>query len=207
MDEIFETVSSHLHELGIECELIKVPPTELVKVLKAEKKIGLPIPDSLKKLYTEYANGLVFHWSHGDDFGSLHIPNLTDLVSNRRAWAKLVLWKDEYEFPHVQDPELAKQTNSRMKSWLPLIAEGNGDCFCLDCGVRGGPVVFDQHDWFDGGSGENGHRIAPSLTSFVARWGSVCFTWPKGCYWPSTFIRHGVSWTSRHFKKEYIIPR
>jgi len=112
---------------------------------------------------------------------------------------------DDYKFPSVEDAKLAKQIYQRMKLWLPFQIEGEADCFCIDCDSPEGAVVYHQHDWYDGGSGENGHVLASSLGAFLQSWGRVCFASPANLYWPSAFARKGVNWTSRYFPKAYII--
>src|SRR5262249_14821528 len=159
-----------------------------------------------KDFFTDCGNGLVYSWDHKDHFGSLLLPPLKMLVENYQGWKELVLWMDDYAFPHVDDPKLGKKTYQRMKRWLPLISEGNGDGFCIDCGSKTAPVVFHRHDWYDGGSGENGHLVADNLFDFVQSWSRVCFISPKNCYWPETFSENGISWTSQFFEEKFIIP-
>lgn len=205
MDQILSDVAAHLERLRIKCKVVQPPVAKPAALARAEKKIGLPFPDQLKKFYLDSSDGLAFLWEHGEDMGFLQIPNLRNLVKDFEGWKELVLWKDDYDFPHTQDPKEAKKTYAAMKSWLPLIEVGGADGFCLDCASKRGAVVYHQHDWYDGGTGKNGHVLAPDLETFVARWAKVCFMSPTGLHWPSTFAKNGVRWTGQYFDPKYIM--
>jgi hypothetical protein len=87
-----------------------------------------------------------------------------------------------------------------------LVVQGDGDAFCVVTGPGGNPVVFHRHDWYDGGTGENGHRVAPDFLSFLRGWAGVCFTAPTSLDWPAAFTEGGVAWTADHCKEKYVIP-
>jgi hypothetical protein len=59
--------------------------------------------------------------------------------------------------------------------WMPFYDEGNGEGFCLDTALEPALVVFEQQDWYDGGTCENGHRLTDSLLQFYTDWAQVCF--------------------------------
>jgi cell wall assembly regulator SMI1 len=206
MDAIFKRVTRHLNKLDIVPKLTKLPPLDMSMLRGLRQKLGLSLPADLHDLYLNYAGGLMYSWFAEGAFGALQIPMPKDLSKQLRGWKELVLWMDDYDFPHVKNSTLARKTYAKMKHWLPLIGEGNGDGFCLDCASSTGAVVFHQHDWYDGGSGDNGHVVAPDLRRFIENWATVCFTSPRQLFWTETFVARGVSWTRKHFKTEYIIP-
>jgi hypothetical protein len=93
-----------------------------------------------------------------------------------------------------------------MWSWLPFHQEGNGDQFCIDLGDPSRPVVFDQHDWLDGGTGDNGHILASNFREFISDWGRVCFQAPESLYWPSCFLPEGgVDWAGPQFRDPFRV--
>jgi len=93
-----------------------------------------------------------------------------------------------------------------MWHWLPVIEEGNGDLICQDLNAPGCPVIFNQHDWLDGGTGNNGHVMASNWWKFLAGWGSVCFQLPQSMYWPSSFRAvGGIAWKGKQFRSPYRI--
>jgi hypothetical protein len=173
IDAILESVSAHLKRLRIRPEVIKPPVAKLGQMRSVETTL-LPFPKQLQEFYLKYANGLVYSWEQKDHSGFLMIPSLERLVENYDGWKELVLWMDHDAFPHVADPALAKKTYKRMKKWLPLMIPGMPDGFCVDCGAKGA-VVFHRHDWYDGGTGSNGHVIAKDLKTFIDHWSRVLF--------------------------------
>jgi cell wall assembly regulator SMI1 len=205
LDELFDRARGHLRQAGAKCVLRKGRPASGAAVHRAEAQLGLLLPQQLKDVYLRYGNGVLLRWERGADRGRLDFPTVEGLVEQHRGWKELVLWKDGHDFPHVADSGRARATYAGMKSWLPLVEEGNGDYFCVVAGQGGNPVVFHQHDWDDGGTGENGHRVAPDLLSFLRGWAGVCFTAPTGLHWPAAFTEGGVAWTADHFKDKYVI--
>ncbi len=206
LDELFDRVRGHLRQLGAKCVLRKGRPAAGAAVHRAEALLGLLLPEQLKDLYLRYGNGVLFRWEHGGDGGRLDFPTVEGLVEQYEGWKQLVLCLDDYAFPHVADPGRARDTYAGMKSWLPVFVQGEGDGFCVVTGPGGNPVVFHQHDWHAGGTGENGHRVAADLLSFLRDWAGVCFTAPTGLYWPAAFTEGGVAWTADHFQGKYVIP-
>jgi hypothetical protein len=125
-------------------------------------------------------------------------------------WRQYALYAPEkaeqYGFPYTENPELAKRTAARMWDWLPVIAEGNGDLICVDLGVPSHPVIFHQHDWMDGGTGDNGHLLADNWGEFLAKWATVCFQFPKSLWWPSAFKPGGgIAWEGEQFRDPFRI--
>ena len=95
-----------------------------------------------------------------------------------------------------------------MRKWVTVFSDGEGDRICLDAGLDPPPVVFDQHDWFDAGSGANGHVLAPTLLDFLTAWSRVCFQLPRELWWPEVFNSDGpgVNWSSDEFDDRFRLP-
>jgi cell wall assembly regulator SMI1 len=205
LDELLDRVQGHLRQAGAKCVLRKGRPATSAAVHRAEAQLGLLLPQQLKDVYLRYGDGVLFRWERGADWGRLDLPTAEGLVEQYRGWKEVVLWKDGYDFPHVTDPGQAKETYAGMKSWLPVAVHGDGDGFCVVTGPGGNPVVYHRHDWYDGGTGENGRRVAPDLLSFLRGWAGVCFTAPTGLHWPAAFTAGGVAWTAAHFQGQYVL--
>lgn len=91
-----------------------------------------------------------------------------------------------------------------MWNWLPVIQEGSGDQICLDLSAAECPVVFNRHAWLDGGTGDNGHPLAPNWRAFMIDWGSVCFQFPRNLHWPYCFRPGGgIDWDGEEFRNPY----
>jgi cell wall assembly regulator SMI1 len=214
-NSLFDTVRRHLDRQGVACEIEAGKPATNKVLTKAETKMKIRLPAELRAFYQIIGDGFSLWWqADADDlkkpFGSLQVPTLSYLARMYVDWRKTSLYSQEkaekYGFPYTKDPALAKRTAARMWHWLPVIEEGNGDLICQDLSDPSCPVIFNQHDWLDGGTGDNGHFLAPNWWAFLRDWGRVCFQYPKSMYWPSCFRpRGGVVWNSKQFRSPYRI--
>lgn len=212
---LFDMVRCHLESLGIACTVRAGKVATEKSIARIEGKIKVRIPAELREFYQTAGDGFVFFWeaaSKGKNqpYGILEMPTLKELARMYTGWREMVLYSPEeaakYGFPYTEDPALAKRTAARMWHWLPLIDAGNGDMFCLDFSGSGCPVIFNKHDWLDGGNGDNGHWLASNLRVFLVGWGSVCFQVPKRIYWPYCIReRGGVDWGGDEFRDPYKI--
>jgi hypothetical protein len=205
--EIFDKVTLHLDGLGIRPQLSSNEPASAAELAEAEREIAGTLPRDLKSLYLEYANGFTFRWSVDDDFdnaderGCFELPDLPALIRYREPFRDS--WAESLDLSDIPNPDLAADTVSKMRRWLAFWEEPNGDQFCIDLGD--GKVVFNQHDWFDGGDGFNGHLAAGTFSEFVLSWSHVCFARPLGLYWPDTFSAQGINWNAENFDERYMI--
>jgi hypothetical protein len=210
--ELFERVADHVHRQGVKVRFKRGKSLAASAIDRAKAKALIPIPASMAEFYAEVGNGLEFAWTpKGDDapFANHEFPKLADCVFesiDKVNWK--TEWKDDYDFRYTKKPALAKQTALKMRKWVRFHDEGNGDGFCLDTAWDPAPVVFDQHDWYDGGTGENGHRLADSLLHFYTDWAQVCFQFPRSLWWPTVLKKDGsgVDWSSAEFREPFRLP-
>ena len=210
---LLETVIDHLEGLGVACTATARDPATDKALASAEARMNVRLPAELREFYRTVGDGFVLFWQSDPNdpqkpWGSLQVPSLSSLADGYSGWRGLVLYTperaEEYGFPGTKDPALAKRTAARMWHWLPIIEEGNGDAICLDLGAPGCPVVFDRHDWMDGGSGDNGHPLAPNWRAFLMSWGRVCFQDPIHWTW---YFRPGggVDWDGEPFRSPFRV--
>lgn len=210
--ELFERVADHVRRQGVKVRFKRGKPLSAVAIDRARSQAFIPIPTALAEFYAEIGDGLEFGWSmkRGDKpLASHEIFKIADIAPKSFEdvnW--LTEWKDDYGFPYTDDPVLAKTTALRMRKWFRFAGEGNGDTFCLDTAADPSPVLFNKHDWYDGGSGDNGHKVADSLFQFYSEWAQVCFQLPSSLYWPSVFRKGGVGidWSSAEFQEPFRLP-
>ncbi len=210
---LLDAVRLHVEEQGVSCAIAsgKVASEKAIGAIEAKLKVRLPA--ELREFYRTVSDGYAMFWQADEDdckqpFGGLSVPKLSSLAEMYSGWRGMALYSPEaaekYGFPYTTDPALAKRTAARQWQWLPVIEEGNGDLICLDLSASAAPVVFHKHDWLDGGTGDDGHPLAPSWRAFLAGWGSVCFQFPEGLYWPSCFQPGGgVEWDSEQFRSPF----
>jgi hypothetical protein len=209
--DLFDRAANHVKQLGVDVEFRRGPILPAGRIDELCAPSVIPVPKSLAAFYLEVGDGLFFSWDvdgQSKMYGFVEFPPLAELIVTSFDVIKWrTEWKDSFDFHGTKDPRLAKQTALRMRRWLRFYDEGNGDAKCLDTAVDPAPVVFNQHDWFDGGTGENGHVLGPSLFEFLTDWSKVCFQEPEGNWWPSVFRRPGgVDWTSPEFREPFRIP-
>ena len=111
--ELFERVAEHVRRQGVKVRFKRGKPLGSGVIERARAKAFIPIPTSLIAFYAEIGDGVEFAWSskgEGAPFANHEIckfeecaPKSIDDVSC------LTEWQDNYEFPHVEDPALAKK--------------------------------------------------------------------------------------------------
>jgi len=212
---ILDAVRRHVERQKVDCAVTSGNPASEKAVAATEAKLKVRLPAELREFYRTVADGYAMFWQVDPNdakqaFGCLQVPKLSSLAEMYSGWRGMALYNPEqaekYGFPYTKDPALAKRTASRQWHWLPVIKEGNGDLICLDLSVSGGPVIFHKHDWLDGGTGNDGHPLASSWRAFLAGWGSVCFQFPDGLYWPPCFKPGGgVAWDSEQFRSPFRV--
>lgn len=211
--DLLDAVYGRLEELGASGTATGGDPATDNALAAAEAEMRVRLPVELRAFYQAVGDGFSFYWEADPDgpeklWGSLQVPSLSALAEMYHGWRGLVLYPperaEEYGFTGTKDPGLAKRTAARMWHWLPIIAEPNGDAVCLDLGAPGCPVVFDKHDWMDGGTGDNGHLLARNWREFLVGWGSVCFRDPihwTWCFRPGG----GVNWDGEPFRSPFRV--
>lgn len=207
--ELFERVADHVRRQGVKVTFKRGKSLTASAIERARAKALIPIPTSMAEFYAEVGDGMVFAWTAKGDqssFANHEFPKLKDRVLesfDKLSWK--TEWKDDYDFRYTKNPALAKQTALKMRKWMPFHDEGNSDGFCLDTALDPAPVVFDKHDWYDGGTGENGHRLADSLLQFYTDWAQVCFQSPRNLWWPRVLNKNGpgVDWSSAEFQESF----
>lgn len=210
LERMLDRVRRHLSALGIELQEQRNAPASQFDLSVAESEIGAALPSDVRTLYLEFANGFLVQWALDDDFddadewGCFELPSLAKLVEFRQPYRNFWMAScDRSTLRAVPDQKALEKTIADMQHWLPFWEEACGDQFCVD--LRDGKIVFNEHDWFDGGDGTNGHVVAATFFEFVTKWSSVCFTCPLGSYWPDAFTENGIGWSSEHFNERYIV--
>ena len=207
---IIDEAITRLNQLGVEVDSAAGRTTTDRQLKAAEARMGIRLPHDLREFYQEVGNGFAMYWQskEAQNWGGLSAPPLKELAGLHREWNEISVYTPEaaekYGFPYTKDPALAKRTAARMRHWLPLNGEGNGDVICIDLGTPDGEVIFHAHDWMDGGTGDNGLVLATNWREFVAGWASVCFQQPKDLYWPASFLSGGgVDWSGSRFRDPF----
>ena len=211
MQLLFDRVAAYLATMGIKLQYQLNPKATTRDIDEAQTKLSLTLPKSYIDFTTQFANGFELSWR------AKRGPSASFAMSTLRSSSEELLGMREsrfyndaaaraYGFPFVDDSELALHTNRRMHNWLPIHAVGNGDSFSIDLNPHGsGNLIFDQHDWLDGGTGNNGYLMSDDFPSFLRSWGEVCFSRPRSLWWKSVIGTSGVAWDSDEFDDRFRI--
>jgi len=172
-------------------------------------EMSTTMPESVQQIYRQIGDGLTFSWQSpvwdqlpfGDECESaaIEFPEWRMLVGRAAEYANGWYRYETFEGYNVTDAALAGETAARMLNWTWFHEEPNGDRLCIDLATS--EVVYDQHDWFDAGTGANGHVMAVDIVTFLSHWARACFATPTGSYWPDTFIETGIDWRSTFFPR------
>ncbi len=152
---LFERVAEHVRQKGVQVRCDRGQPLAFAAIERARTQAFIAIRASLLDFYAEIGDGFEFGWSsigNNTTFANLEISRIANCAPKSIddvSW--LTEWNDDYEFSHARDPALAKATALKMRRWLSFFNLGNGDNFCLDTSLHPSPVLFNQHDWYDGG--------------------------------------------------------
>jgi len=206
--ELFKRVEDHLKRLDEPIRFRRGSRLRNNEISRICERSAIPIPASVVDLYAEVGNGFSFSWeARGEHapFANLEFPPLLELAAPTVygiEWKNE--WSETYDFHGTKNPQLAKETAIRMRKWLHLQDDGSGSTLCLDTALNPAPVLSNQHAWYNGGSGENGHVLGNSLLDFMASWSKVCFQWPR--WWPTVFKKgSGVDWASAEFREPFLL--
>ena len=204
LDPLIWKATSHLKGAGIPCSFARGPVVAESFVVKIEQKLGFPLPGQLREIYLQYGSPVVLFWEDGEQSGGFRVREVGKTVRDYQAWRKAVRSIDLAAVVSRKNLPRASKVFAAMNHWFPVIETGQTSAFCIDRATKGQPVVYHQHDWYNG-SGVNGHPVAANLLAFLAKWAGVGFAEPRSRDWRSTFAEQGVSWTRRHFGERLVL--
>ncbi|CAM5575292.1 SMI1/KNR4 family protein [Streptomyces griseomycini] len=129
------------------------PPITLAEAEDAERRIGRPLPELLRRVYTEVANG-----GFGPDSG------LASLTEGNHAARHVSHW------PCVVSVYERNRTRSVPPSWLPLAYGGCTMEWHLSLTAVDNPVLLYDADGWEPAWGENPHNGLRHAFSSLRRW-------------------------------------
>lgn len=204
-------VIDHLRDIGavIDDQVFGRPAGDLISA------VSPALPESVNEVYRQLGDGFRLSWHlpraqmlpHQDtpSLGKLEFPSVPELLARVAAYRDGWFCDESFDTYNVEDKQLARLTAQRMRTWSWFTEEANGDRLCID--LSSGAVLYDAHDWFDAGTGFNGHVMASRVDDFISSWAEVCFTLPVGRHWPDAFSEDGIDWSPAHFPIKVGAPR
>jgi hypothetical protein len=202
--ELFERARQALVARGVQVTCRYGKPLRDRALDAAARQITIPFVPDLRRLYKDLGDGAMFLWEAGTEnkkqgpYGYFELIPLDRLVEAHQH-------EQEHVAELIRDAAdtAGRKTAWSMLRWLDFHEEGNGDSFAIDTSAPSAPVVFNQHDWHDGGDGTNGFLLGTSLDDLLQRWGALCFQRPRSLWWLDARKGHAVDWTSSQFDPEF----
>jgi hypothetical protein len=171
--EKWEQTCEAVRKLGGESEgvIIKSKASE-ADVIEVEKKIGIRLPESFRKVVLEFSSGVDFHWSLHDDLGlpdelsgifagqfTWNLKDIPEINRSKDGWVKEC-------FPNPNDPY--------DKIWhhkLGLMEVGNGDFIAFDLSQypQNTSIVYLSHDDGQG----HGYLLGNDFIDFMDKWTNI----------------------------------
>ncbi|MFF4007055.1 hypothetical protein [Streptomyces sp. NPDC001717] len=136
------------------------PPIALAEVEKAERRIGRPLPELLRRVYTEVANG-----GFGPDSG------LASLTEGNRPLGHL------YDWPCAVSVYERNRTQGVPASWLHLAYAGCTMEWHVSLTAVDNPVLLYDADGWEPTWGEDPHDGLRHASSSLRRW---LWSWADG---------------------------
>ncbi|BCU75325.1 hypothetical protein [Luteolibacter sp. LG18] len=210
---LFKTLSAELIERGIEPSLRGNPPCGTESIREFERASSLQLPRRISDIYTGFADGFIFEWEDSQETSGLFgLPPLSQLTEDTQTWQDTIrsFTDDPSSMDQCVAPpyrEEAFRCWNRMRSWIPIWNEGNGDHFCLDATT--GEIQYYPHAWYDGFgkiATTCGIPAGTDLDDFVVNWSRYYFTPPHHYYW-GAFLKAGrITWEPSYFGTDHVRP-
>jgi cell wall assembly regulator SMI1 len=210
---VLRETKAWLEKKGIQVEIATLGRPATVDDISAfEGSTGLKLLPSTIEFFTKQGNGVWFSWQQSEEvWGQLVIDPLEELEQRYKGWRANV--DDFANDPTsmdlcIRDPKHRPQAFSiwnSMKAWVPLVADEEGNGFCLD--TSSGKIVLDEHDWFDGFGSlatTNGLVAGSGIPDFIRNWSKFCFRQPSSLWWGDFRKAGRVDWDPAKFDQEFI---
>lgn len=177
-----ELITLRIKEIGGEVqEVIIDEPSSLEQILQTEEKLGVKLPDSFKKVLTEFSGNFSFRWFLPDDMeqpnefrgifcGTPHwsLELLPQFEEDRKGWIDNVFSNPEDGYDAVWHNKLA------------FCEVGNGDYLAFDMKNNSdAQIVYLSHDDGEG----HGVKIANNFIEFIENWSRVGFVGCEDWQW------------------------
>lgn len=208
---VLRETKAWLNKMGIEVEASIGEPATADEVAAFEGATGLKLPPSAVEFFRQQGNGVWFSWQQSDEvWGQLAIDPLEELAVKYRQWHAYVsgfTGNPRSMDKCFDEPSLRQEAFDiwdRMKSWIPLVADAEGDGFCLD--AETGEVVLHRGDWFEGVgevSKPNGLMAGEDIPRFVRNWSRFCFRVPSSLWWGEFRDQEKVTWDPSRFAARF----
>ncbi|WP_219375604.1 SMI1/KNR4 family protein [Bacillus mycoides] len=194
LKERIEIITSRIKEIGGEVQEVCIDePSSLEKIIQVEKKLGVKLPNSFKKVLLEFSGNFSLRWFSPDDMelpnefreifcGTPHwsLESLSEFEKERKDWIDTVFPNPEDEYDIVWHNKLA------------FCEVGNGDYLAFDMQDNiDAPIIYLSHEDGEG----HGYTIANNFIEFIDNWSRIAFVGCEDWQWLpfTTSLESGVN--------------
>ncbi|TCI22509.1 SMI1/KNR4 family protein [Exiguobacterium sp. SL-10] len=180
--ELLETrthaIASRIQQLGGDVQEVVVEnPISEEQIFQMEKRLGVQLPESFKRVLQEFSGGFSFYWSLPEDLVTPH--EFRDSVSSNFHWSIESLPRLEEERKEWVNQVFPNAEDKYDKIWhnkLVFCEVGNGDYIAFDLidSLDEAPIIYLSHDDGEG----HGYRLANTFIELIESWSSLGFV---GC--------------------------
>lgn len=176
-----DIISHRINEIGgsVSNTVYSGPATK-EQVEDLEKKLGITLPKSFKKVLLEFSSELDYYWFFPNDFeledefagifsGSIH----WGLESIEESYEEEKSWIEEYY------PDLNNEEHKVWHNKLIFYAVGNGDFIGIDLESDDGAIYYLSHENDKG----HGYKLGDNFIDFIEKWSRICFVGGEDWQW------------------------
>ncbi|HDR5277389.1 TPA: SMI1/KNR4 family protein [Bacillus thuringiensis] len=182
LKERIEIITSRIKYIGGEVQEVCIDePSSLEQIIQVEKKLGIKLPNSFKKVLLEFSGNFSLRWFLPDD---VELPNeFTDIFCGTPHWSLESLSEFEKERKDLVDEVFSNLDDEYDVVWhnkLAFCEVGNGDYLAFDMKDDiDAPIIYLSHDDGEG----HGYKIANNFIEFIENWSRVAFVGCEDWQW------------------------
>lgn len=146
-------------------------PASKAEIAATERRLGAPLPSSLRSTLLEFSRHVEFSWYLP---GDLKLPPaLAGVFSGDCHWSLEWLVKANQDKDGWLRAVYSQRSDPPDRVWqgkLAFLAVGNGDFLAIDITRQDDqPIIYLSHDYGEG----HGHRMAADFQDLLYRWSSI----------------------------------
>lgn len=182
LKERIDAIISCIEQLGGEVQEAKIDKTASIEDVKQkEELLGVKLPNSFKKVLTEFSGSFGLRWFMPKD---LELPDeFNEIFCGTPHWDLNLLIQFEEERRGWVDSVFSNQEDEYDAVWhnkLAFCEVGNGDYLAFDITEgNDAPVIYLSHDDGEG----HGYKLANNFGELIDNWSRLAFVGCEDWQW------------------------
>lgn len=177
------TIADRVEAIGGEVKYLLIEePASIEKIEQMEKRLGVKLPSSFRKVLMEFSENVTFYWYLPDEntmpeeFSGIFSGNLDWALNTLPVCEEGRLGWIEHVFPNPDDPYDAVWHDK-----LAFCDVGNGDMLAFDLREADddAAIVYLSHE----GDTSHGYKLADNFIDLLEKWSKVAFVGAEDWQW------------------------